>query len=98
MTVIELESVQEHKKIWAVFGNNEYMPLGKLQLHAACLGWSRHSGNTFKIEKKLMKNSGNFLCPLSSNLVSRLCCHVFMASFYFCPCGLERKFKYMKHM
>ena len=98
MTVIELESVQEHKKIWAVFGNNEYMPLGKLQMHAACLGWSQHSGNTFKIEKKLMKNSGNFLCPLSSNLVSRLCCHVFMALFYFCPCGLERKFKYMKHM
>ena len=98
MTVIELESVQEHKKIWAVFGNNEYMPLGKLQMHAACLGWSQHSGNTFKIEKKLMKNSGNFLCPLFSNLVSRLCCHVFMASFYFCPCGLERKFKYMKHV
>ena len=98
MTVIELESVQEHKKIWAVFGNNEYMPLGKLQMHAACLGWSQHSGNTFKIEKKLMKNSGYFLCPLFSNLVSRLCCHVFMASFYFCPCGLERKFKYMKHM
>ena len=60
MTVIELELVQEHKKIWAVFGNNEYMPLGKLQMHAACLGWSQHSGNTLKIEKILIKNSGIF--------------------------------------
>ena len=51
MTVIELELVQEHKKIWAVFGNNEYMPLGKLQLHAACLGWSRHSGTNLRLKK-----------------------------------------------
>ena len=69
MTVIELELVQEHKKIWAVFGNNEYMPLGKLQMHAACLGWSQHSGNTFKIEKKLMTIEENTSLSVKRNLI-----------------------------
>ena len=51
MIVIELELVQEHRKVMVVFGNYEDMSVGDFQLHVACLGWSRHSGNTFKIEK-----------------------------------------------
>ena len=37
MNVIEVELVQEHRKVLAVFGNYEDMSVGEFQLHVACL-------------------------------------------------------------
>ena len=75
----EVELIQEQRKVLAVLGNYEGMSVGDFQLHATCLGWSRHSGANLKLDEKLRY----FLCSLFfkvflvSRLCSRLCCHVF---------------------
>ena len=51
MNVIEVKLAQEHRKVWAVFGNHEDMSVGEFQLHVACLGWSQHSGTNLRLRK-----------------------------------------------
>ena len=40
MNAVEVELVQEHRKVMVVFGNYEDMSVGDFQLHVVCLGWS----------------------------------------------------------
>ena len=56
MNVIEVELVQEHRKVMVVFGNYEDMSVGDFQLHVACLGLSRHSGTNLKLRNFFLKN------------------------------------------
>ena len=49
MNVIEVKLAQEHRKVWAVFGNHEDMSVGEFQLHIPYLGWSQHSGTNLRL-------------------------------------------------